>query len=222
MFRVPGQTAPPAAPAPGDGRPDPVPTGGRVVREYRLGRQLPAATPRPAGDAPAEARRLPGDATLDRPISRKQTTSLVLLAREAFDALVAGGAIDAGESFDAWRRACVVAATGGEATGTSSANGALDRHFLEIRGKFRQLRGQLGPAFADALAADLDTQKKNRALHALKKLCLDSEYPWPGYADAIALSKFKRRAQALTARQAWSIHHDITKNGRRKARRPEH
>ncbi len=172
------QPAPP--PAPRDGEEEPA-----RVREYVL---------KPGGGAEAP-RQLP---EADAPLTAKQRKALATLARRAFAEAGKRGGAEPGESFDDWRHRQVSIATGGRASGLTSAT---NRQYRAIRGRLRHLAGDGGGAFADAMRDSGERADAEQALHLILAACREFGLS-RGYAEAICKARAKGRGLDSVAASA--------------------
>ena len=88
------------------------------------------------------------------PLTNDQKAILSILAKEAWSIAQARGAIEDGVMFDAWRYTQQL-----EACGVASLRDANQSHFLNLRGKWFTIIGNLELAFYDLLNAGEQNEK---------------------------------------------------------------
>lgn len=129
------------------------------------------------------------------PLTNDQKARLSILAKEAWAIAQGRGAVEDGVKFDDWRYTQQI-----EACGVASLRDANQSHFLNIRGKWFTIIGNLERAFYDLLTAG-DQNEKTRQM----------KWRLMGFvavlADGIRAEKARIQiiiAEPLAAKEAWS------------------
>ncbi len=132
----------------------------------------PTTTQRPAAKKAAKKRPYrPGY------MGRSETQPLVLAAREAFDYQLALGNVDAGQSFDDWRRAQVM-----QIVSRKGLSDCLHEHFKPLMGQFKLLAGRDGDALesflstgpaSDTAAQGDDHEARRQLAHVIMEILGD-------------------------------------------------
>lgn len=139
-------------------------------------------------------------------LSNDQKTKLSILAKRAFDKHKESGLIDDGVRFDDWRHAECVAATKGRVTGFRAAT---NRDYLQIRGHFALLAGDVVTAFNDSQRDRPEQADWEQAWNILKRETTAKELKFPDYPAAICKQQYKCPLREATQKQLWSLIYTI-------------